>query len=353
MMITYDPIPGKIFDLIQVVQHGINKDSYDRVVALSGIAPDPAVVEAAQNVWQESDMETPGAFLLFSRNDSPECFMTHHYYGLLSGLASMEAFIDDFKGFDRQELKGQVLSFLDKENRDPGYYDSLIGDAAALYAFAEGLNSPSVLKWELLSLINNPEPLIDSVTALLSQVAERLNDIYRKNAKELDNFKQRIEAKIKQGTQLLQEEFGSIENQLSIDADQDVVGSCSFMNETTLTPLKQDGSLIVILGINYQKVLGTHYIDNDPINLDATLKALSDTARLKILQMLAIQDMYVAEIAQAIDKGMSTTSYHLDMLHYAGLVDSRTEGKRTYYILDRENFQKRLELLQKFVGVKS
>jgi ArsR family transcriptional regulator len=124
------------------------------------------------------------------------------------------------------------------------------------------------------------------------------------------------------------------------------------MHETTIAPIRQRDSQIVILGVNYQKILGTHYVDNDPINLDATLKALSDTARLKILQMLALRDMYVAEIAEAIDKGMSTTSYHLDMLHFAGLVSSRTEGKRTYYMLDRANFQKRLELLQHFMGMK-
>jgi DNA-binding transcriptional ArsR family regulator len=352
MAITFNPVPGKLFDLIQVIKYGVNNDSYDRIVALSGIAPDPSVIEAAQYVWRESDTSTPGAVLFFTKRHCPECFMSNHYFKQLAAFPSVDALIGDFAAIDRRQLKTLVLSFLDRDNKGAAYYNRIIEDPAALYAFVEELDCPPVLKWELIALVNNPDPLIKTVCGLMTEVAERLGDVYRKNAKELENFKQRFETKIKLEPDALRNEFSVIERRFSVEIDENVVCSCSFMNETTLTMLKQPDILCVILGVNYQKVLGTHYIDNDPINLDATLKALSDTARLKILQMLAIGDMYVAEIAQAIDKGMSTTSYHLDMLHYAGLVTSRTEGKRTYYMLDRENFQKRLELLQHFVGTK-
>ncbi|MGI5877129.1 MAG: ArsR/SmtB family transcription factor [Christensenellales bacterium] len=351
MEIAYRPAPGMVFDLIQGIKYGVNDELYDRIVALAGIAPDPAVSEAAQSIWQSQDRETPGAVLFFSKKNCPECFMTHYYFRRLGEFPSPEALIENFRSMDHVDLRREVFSFYVREARRPDC-SQLFADPATLHAMIDAVPGSPVLKWEMMTLIYAPGKLIEPTAALMTAVAGRLAEVYRKNAKTLENFRLRIETKISNDLQVLREELSQIESRFAMTFGDRLTFSCSFMHETTIAPIRQRDSQIVILGVNYQKILGTHYVDNDPINLDATLKALSDTARLKILQMLALRDMYVAEIAEAIDKGMSTTSYHLDMLHFAGLVSSRTEGKRTYYMLDRANFQKRLELLQHFMGMK-
>ena len=86
MEIAYRPAPGMVFDLIQGIKYGVNDELYDRIVALAGIAPDPAVSEATQSIWQSQDRETPGAVLFFSKKNCPECFMTHYYFRRLGNF---------------------------------------------------------------------------------------------------------------------------------------------------------------------------------------------------------------------------------------------------------------------------
>ena len=124
--------------------------------------------------------------------------------------------------------------------------------------------------------------------------------------------------------------------------------SCSFMHETTIAPIRQRDSQID--WASTIKILGTHYVDNDPINLDATLKGAFRHRAAQDTQMLALRDMYVAEIAEAIDKGMSTRRTIWICSTSRGLSPA-APSKRTYYMLDRANFQSS-SAAQRFMGMK-
>ena len=63
------------------------------------------------------------------------------------------------------------------------------------------------------------------------------------------------------------------------------------------------------------------------------LKALADDTRVQILQLLAKKDkdMNVNEIAQKFAISRPTISHHLQIMKMAGILDSRKQGKDTYY----------------------
>lgn len=61
------------------------------------------------------------------------------------------------------------------------------------------------------------------------------------------------------------------------------------------------------------------------------LSALSDPTRLEILDFLAGGERCVCEILPAFQRSQSTISKHLNILHEAGILDRRTDGKRTLY----------------------
>src|SRR5208282_5952229 len=72
------------------------------------------------------------------------------------------------------------------------------------------------------------------------------------------------------------------------------------------------------------------------INMSTTLKslrALSDPTRLRIVALLEKDELSVNELQEITRMGQSRISTHLGLLLDSGLVQSRREGKRTFYRL--------------------
>lgn len=64
------------------------------------------------------------------------------------------------------------------------------------------------------------------------------------------------------------------------------------------------------------------------------LRLLSDPTRLRLLLLLAREELAVAELQEILEMGQSRISSHLGLLRQADLVRDRKEGKRTFYILN-------------------
>ena len=65
-------------------------------------------------------------------------------------------------------------------------------------------------------------------------------------------------------------------------------------------------------------------------------KCLADRSRLRIVQSLLREDMYVELLSQRLGLTPATISFHLKKLEEAGLVTSRPEQYYTMYALRRE-----------------
>src|SRR5512147_2858197 len=65
-----------------------------------------------------------------------------------------------------------------------------------------------------------------------------------------------------------------------------------------------------------------------------SLRALSDPTRLRIVALLEKEELSVNELREITRMGQSRISTHLGLLQDSGLVQSRREGKRTFYRLN-------------------
>jgi ubiquinone/menaquinone biosynthesis C-methylase UbiE/DNA-binding transcriptional ArsR family regulator len=65
-----------------------------------------------------------------------------------------------------------------------------------------------------------------------------------------------------------------------------------------------------------------------------SLRALADPTRLRIIALLEGDELSVNELQDITRMGQSRISTHLGLLQDSGLVDSRREGKRTFYKLN-------------------
>lgn len=69
------------------------------------------------------------------------------------------------------------------------------------------------------------------------------------------------------------------------------------------------------------------------------LKLLADSTRVRILSLLAKEELSVAELQEILAMGQSRISSHLGLLRQGELVQDRREGKKTFYALN-QNFEK-------------
>ena len=60
------------------------------------------------------------------------------------------------------------------------------------------------------------------------------------------------------------------------------------------------------------------------------LKLLADTTRVRLLGLLDIEELSVAELQEVLAMGQSRISSHLSLLRQADLVMDRREGKRPF-----------------------
>jgi len=65
-------------------------------------------------------------------------------------------------------------------------------------------------------------------------------------------------------------------------------------------------------------------------------KAIADETRQKIMSECCCSWLSVNEIVEKMDVSQPTVSHHLAILREAGLVDTRDEGKQTFYTLNQE-----------------
>jgi ArsR family transcriptional regulator, arsenate/arsenite/antimonite-responsive transcriptional repressor len=65
-------------------------------------------------------------------------------------------------------------------------------------------------------------------------------------------------------------------------------------------------------------------------------KALADEGRARILMLLDGQELCVCQVIEMMGLAPSTVSRHLAMLHQAGLIESRKDGRWIYYRLPRK-----------------
>jgi ubiquinone/menaquinone biosynthesis C-methylase UbiE/DNA-binding transcriptional ArsR family regulator len=73
-----------------------------------------------------------------------------------------------------------------------------------------------------------------------------------------------------------------------------------------------------------------------PANMLKSLRALSDPTRLRIVALLDKDELSVAELQEITRLGQSRISTHLGLLADCELVQSRREGKRTFYKLNED-----------------
>ena len=78
-------------------------------------------------------------------------------------------------------------------------------------------------------------------------------------------------------------------------------------------------------------------LQNFIIDLAEFFRVFGDATRIRILWLLAKQEMNVGQLAEALDMTQSAVSHQLRVLRQNDLVKYRKDGKTVYYSLDDDH----------------
>ncbi|MBE6072801.1 MAG: winged helix-turn-helix transcriptional regulator [Clostridium butyricum] len=92
-------------------------------------------------------------------------------------------------------------------------------------------------------------------------------------------------------------------------------------------------------------------MENRHKNNAKVFKAFCDENRLMILEMLQSGEKCACHLLEQIGIGQSTLSHHMKILCESGIVNSRKEGKWTYYSISSDGCEYANELLKKLTNV--
>ena len=95
---------------------------------------------------------------------------------------------------------------------------------------------------------------------------------------------------------------------------------------------------------------GQKYTDKQ-IEIARFAKALSNPARIAILEFLASQDTcFFGDIHEVLPIAKATVSQHLKELKEAGLIQGEIETPKVRYCINRENWELARKLFAAFLG---
>ncbi|MGD9566897.1 MAG: ArsR/SmtB family transcription factor [Sedimentibacter sp.] len=90
-------------------------------------------------------------------------------------------------------------------------------------------------------------------------------------------------------------------------------------------------------------------MNNKHIENAKVFKAFCDENRLQILELLQNGEKCACVLLEKLDIGQSTLSHHMKILVQSGIVNSRNEGKWTYYSISSQGTQVAKNLLDKLI----
>ena len=74
-------------------------------------------------------------------------------------------------------------------------------------------------------------------------------------------------------------------------------------------------------------------------NLSEFFKIFGDLTRIRIIQILSLQELCVCDIATILNISQSSTSHQLKILRQFGVAKPRKEGKMVYYSISDEHIK--------------
>jgi DNA-binding transcriptional ArsR family regulator len=186
------------------------------------------------------------------------------------------------------------------------------------------------LKTSILLFLYDPEKIYTQMQKLFTICEKIVDRVYNYFASDIQNFYEKYKEEVLVSALELCGIDVSLIKQYEL--------SLSLINQSDEITYDRGDTTILILGLCFEQA--AYHRINKRIDIDwrGLGRVLSDEKRVKIIELLRNQELYITEIAKAMGMSVTAVWYHLDILNSEKALILRTEGRKVYYRLNDEFF---------------
>lgn len=347
---VYNYDKGLLYDVFSILGASMVSRNLDDSFSVYGYTVDERIASSYRRISAYITNHSRGSRVFFFPQLNGANLFAEVFKQDLLDSQTMDELLARIEQKSPAQIAYDTLSFYDANNDfDTSFYASLVqSDSLMLTDFLNGIHLPAEHKWELVSLLKSPE---SSVAALLSLIREVFNELlveYEFLKPLRLEWAESVESKWK---------ADDIRSLFSVDDSvSDIMKQENFQEVQVMSTLFNPFAVDIVhdgreanIFFGYQcDVLPVPEGEGDLETYTSVFKAFTDPTRTQIIDMLHGKECYNGEISRNLAVPMSSLTHHLEIITEAGFVDRRVEGKRTYYKLNKKQFNFAAQLLKRY-----
>ena len=220
-----------------------------------------------------------------------------------------------------------------------------VSDLDALMEFIYTLPFPDEAKWRILDLCRHYFDYLDELLELLQPAVQ----LVEKNRPLFDDL-----IRCCSQEQVFQDEFPAYNRSL-IGFDISDYGCVEiypmvlgFNAATVVPPDSPSDPLRIYIGV-LMRLMGSNMVTIDIAELARSMKSLGDPTRLEMLCCIKNQSTYGQELSNRFGVTSTTVYHHMNKLLMVGLAESKLEGNRVYFSMNRQGVSALIEQLKRLL----
>ncbi|MBN1624202.1 MAG: winged helix-turn-helix transcriptional regulator [Clostridia bacterium] len=294
---------------------------------LPGIEPSKKVCEVFESIINDYNWEIPGLKLLFMPYDDRGGYVPDVFKGRMYAIGTVGNLINQVLA-DPHVLIATLYEYFSGKSIHP---ETMTG--MELRSRISKLSIPSDIKEEFLAYSRRPMGIANGLKKFMNRIRRRIKNAYADNVDVIRNASKVVGINLRhEGANFLKLPLSSLpEENREISTRTSV--TITFLNEFAVNKIDQDDSTLIVLGYRYKEALDAIGVDSSRANMERFLKAFSEENRITMIRMITESPRFVGELAEITNLAISTTSYHLDMLMAAGILDHKVEEKKAFYTM--------------------
>lgn len=329
MKITLNTRLSMLADFLYVMESGIQgKTCYEN--GLRGLEPSDGVCNAIEDILNDYDWNIPGLRMLFMPSGGKRGYVEDNYSSKIHLTGTVGNLINLILG-DPHRLIALLVE----------YHSGIVVrpetmTAKSLREKISRMDIPDDIKREIMDFTKKPMGIASGLRKFMNRIRRRIKKAYADNVDDIRNASKTTGIHLRhEGASYLQIIMRALPAD-AVELRDRVAVSVVYLNEFAVEKIEQDNLTLFLLGYRFNEALKAMDVDDTRETMERFLKAFSEENRINIIRMITKGEMYVGEVAEEIDLAISTTSYHLDMLMAAGILNHRVVDKRAYYSMNPE-----------------
>lgn len=329
--------PLYVHESLEFISKRVNGMSYDKTPRHSICSIAEKLGTSLETLSQKVKISDPSLYRYFKNTHTSVAYCLLYSFNDILAMED-DNFVDklssDIEHFRNDKIDTLSLDNCLKIQKEPKSNDAL----------DELLKLPldDEDKIRLLKAIIKPKAYVEQIFADIDMVKRELAIIYRQL--EMDDY---LKFFNKDNVRMLLDKV-NVQYDDKISIIPSVVEYAS-MN-IFLEDVDRAGTLMIRTGAAIDvDFIRDHnfFVEDMPEKIEQFVKIIGDKSKLKIIELLKDQEMYGAQLAEALKLKTPTISYHVDALMNAGIVSARRYNNRVYFSYDKKRTLEIIDNLRK------